>query len=91
MSYIVKANGVDFIINGYDDYLKDFEEQALPEFAGEAENLLLEELELAEMLPTYVDFYLEAEKTKIGKNLRFVFILEEMEYAVYEYSSFVQE
>lgn len=87
------VHDIEVEIVGYDDYLKDFDEQALPGFAGEAESLLLEEFEgVDEGMPTYVEFYLEEEKTKIRKNLKFVFTLDEVDCGlVYEYSSFVQE
>lgn len=87
---VVKALGTEFVIDGYDDYLKDFEEQALPEFAKEAESLLLEALDESE---TYsIEVHLEAEKTKSGENLKFDFFFYTPEEGdVYVYGLFTQE
>lgn len=86
----MNVRDMEIEVTGYDDYLKDFEEQALPEFAGEAESLLLEALDEPE--PVNVEIYLEEEKTKIRKNLKFVFIPDESDCGLaYEYVSFTQE
>lgn len=86
----VNVHDMEIEIVGYDDYLKDFEEQALPDFAKEAESLLLETLDESEA--SNIEVYLEEEKTKVRKNLKFVFFIGETdgEFA-YEYGSFTQE
>lgn len=86
----VNVHDMEIEIIGYDDYLKDFEEQALPDFAKEAESLLLETLDESEA--SNIEVYLEEEKTKVRKNLKFVFFIGETdgEFA-YEYGSFTQE
>lgn len=86
----VNVHDMEIEIIGYDDYLKDFEEQALPDFAKEAESLLLETLDESEAVN--IEVYLEEEKTKVRKNLKFVFFIGETdgEFA-YEYGSFTQE
>lgn len=85
----VNVHDMEIEIVGYDDYLKDFEEQALPDFAKEAESLLLETLDESEAVN--IEVYLEEEKTKVRKNLKFVFFVGESDGEItYEYGSFTQ-
>lgn len=86
----VNAQEMEIEIIGYDDYLKDFEEQALPDFVKEAESLLLEAMDEPE--PANIEVHLEEEKTKVRKNLKFVFFVGESDGEItYEYGSFTQE
>lgn len=56
--------GEDYAMVHYDEYLKDFEELALPEYKNDAESLLRGETEEYSGDGETVEIYLEAEKTK---------------------------
>lgn len=69
----MKMRGTDYEVVGYDEYLKEFEEQATADFKNEAEAMLERELEEEPKDGETVEVYLEAEKTKGKAAVKFVF------------------
>lgn len=87
MQYRVCETDVE--VMGYDEYVKDFEEHALPEFKGEAENMLLDALEREDRGDVVVR--LEAEKTVKKVNVEFRFFFNEGSPAMQiDYSSSIE-
>lgn len=69
----MKMSGSDYEIIGFDEYLKEFEEQATAEFKNDAEAMLQSELDEKPKDGETVEIYLEAEKTKERTAVKFVF------------------
>lgn len=72
----MQRNGVDYSaleITGIDEYQKDYETYALPEFQGDAYNDFVNVVKEADTVEGGIHVFLDGEKTKKKQSVEFIF------------------